>query len=168
MYKCYLFLSDNSDDTLSQALYFTSFFQTNSPSFNCIFLNFLFVCLCSQFPKIDSLMFAHLSSLVSWNKKMSEKKCFTNFLQVLKDHIKSRVWNFFGEGFLRKSYLKFFYYITQSGYLSQKLHSICLSFGSWWFPLKKIFAQGVLGLPWLNKSAGNITRLLLRAIFCTK
>ena len=120
------------------------------------------------FQKLNVKHEPHISSLVSWNKKMSEKKCFTNFLQVLKDHIKSRVWNFFGEGFLRKSYLKFFYYITQSGYLSQKLHSICLSLGFQWFPLKKIFAQGVLGWPWLNQSAGNTTSLLIQAIFCTK
>ena len=39
---------------------------------------------------------------------MSEKKCFSNFLQVLKDQFKSWVSNFFGEGFLRKSNLKIF------------------------------------------------------------
>ena len=49
-----------------------------------------------------------LSSLISWNKKMSLKKCFSNFLQVLKDQFKSWVSNFFGEGFLRKSNLKIF------------------------------------------------------------
>ena len=38
---------------------------------------------------------------------MSLKKCFGNFLQVLKDQFKSWVSNFFGEGFLRKSNFKF-------------------------------------------------------------
>ena len=32
-------------------------------------------------PKCDHE--SHLSSLISWNRKMSEKKCFSNFLEVL-------------------------------------------------------------------------------------
>ena len=93
----------------------------------------------------------HLSWLISWNKKMSLKKCFSNFLQVLKDQFKSWVSNFFGEGFLRKSSLKIFTKNSKWN-LSHNCHSICLFLGPQWFPLRKIFAQDVFGWPWLKKS----------------
>ena len=110
---------------------------------------------------------SHLSWLISWNKKMSLKKCFSNFLQVLKDQFKSWVSNFFGEGFLRKSSLKIFTKNSKWN-LNHNCHSICLFLGPQWFPLRKIFAQDVFGWPWLKKSTWETTSLFIQAIYCAK
>ena len=92
---------------------------------------------------------------------MCKKKCFSNFLQVLRDYFKSWVSNFFGEGFLRKSNLKIFTIELKVEIWAKNVTLFAFPWVPNGFCWKKIFAQGVLGWAWLNKSAGETTSLVI-------
>ena len=88
----------------------------------------------------------HYTPIIAYifQQKNVQEKVFLQLFTSTKRLIEILSFKLFWRGLFEKIQFEDFYYRTQSGNLSQKRHSICLSLGSQWFLLKKYLPK----VPW--------------------